>query len=103
MSTLETAEFREPRTHRMFLAKSRKTVLAVCLVCLGVLMLLPIVWLVVQSMLGHGSALRVPPVWVTTHPTATNYREVPHLIPFFTFLLNSVRSEERRVGKECRL
>jgi multiple sugar transport system permease protein len=47
--------------------------------------------LAIQSALGNGSALRTPPVWFTTHPTTQNYREVNSLIPFFTFLWNSVK------------
>jgi multiple sugar transport system permease protein len=57
----------------------------------AVAMLLPVVWLTIQSTLGYGSALRLPPVWFTTSPTTKNYREVTGLIPFFTFLWNSVK------------
>jgi multiple sugar transport system permease protein len=72
-----------PRVRRVLAG----TFLAVAAIC----MLLPVVWLTVQSTLGHGSALRVPPVWFTTHPTTENLREVTGLIPFFTFLGNSVK------------
>ena len=69
----------------------RRATLGVLLLCAAVFMLLPVVWLTVQSTLGHGSALRVPPVWFTTHPTTQNYHEVLGLIPFFRFLTNSIR------------
>lgn len=71
--------------------KVKPTVANVVLLSIAILMLLPVAWLVIQSLLGNGSALRVPPVWVPTHPTTTNYRQVDQLIPFFTFLWNSVK------------
>ena len=53
--------------------------------------LAPVAWTVVQSFLPQNSALRIPPVWVTGHPTIANYSSVFSLIPFLTFLLNSVK------------
>ena len=55
------------------------------------LFLAPVAWTVVQSFLPQNSALRIPPVWVTGHPTIANYSSVFSLIPFLTFLLNSVK------------
>ncbi len=63
----------------------------VCLVLLIPLMLIPLVWVFLQSILHGGDALRVPPVWFTTHPTAHNYAEVFSYVPFLTFLFNSVK------------
>jgi multiple sugar transport system permease protein len=54
-------------------------------------MLVPVAWIVLQSVLQGGQALQVPPVWVTAHPTAHNYSEVFSYVPFLTFLLNSVK------------
>jgi multiple sugar transport system permease protein len=81
------------RSHRdvLRLARIRRAGAGALLLGLAVLMLLPIVWLFVQSTLGNGSALRVPPVWLTTSPTSTNYHQVLGIIPFFTFLYNSVK------------
>jgi multiple sugar transport system permease protein len=53
--------------------------------------LAPVIWTVVQSFLPGSGALRIPPVWVTAHPTIANYSSVFNLIPFFTFLFNSVK------------
>ncbi len=41
--------------------------------------------------LSGNTMLRIPPVWVTGHPTIANYSSVFSLIPFLTFLLNSVK------------
>jgi multiple sugar transport system permease protein len=69
----------------------KRALLAVLLLLGAVAILLPVAWLTIQSTLGNGSALRLPPVWFTTNPTIQNYREVNGLIPFFTFLWNSVK------------
>lgn len=53
--------------------------------------LAPVAWTVVQSFLPQNSALRIPPVWLTAHPTIANYSSVFSLIPFLTFLFNSVK------------
>jgi multiple sugar transport system permease protein len=54
-------------------------------------MLIPVVWIVMQSVLHGGDALRIPPVWVTAHPTSTNYSQVFTYVPFVTFLVNSIK------------
>ena len=53
--------------------------------------LAPVIWTVVQSFLPGSGALKIPPVWVTAHPTIANYSSVFNLIPFLTFLFNSVK------------
>lgn len=53
--------------------------------------LAPVIWTVVQSFLPGSGALKIPPVWVTAHPTIANYSSVFDLIPFLTFLFNSVK------------
>jgi multiple sugar transport system permease protein len=53
--------------------------------------LAPVAWTVIQSFLPQNSALRIPPVWATGHPTVANYSAVFSLIPFLTFLFNSVK------------
>lgn len=63
----------------------------VTLVIVIPVMLVPIVWIVMQSVLHGQDALRVPPVWLTSHPTTKNYSEVFSYIPFLTFLANSVK------------
>src|SRR5690349_15558683 len=55
------------------------------------LMLVPVAWIVMQSVLHGGDALRIPPVWATAHPTTKNYSEVSKYVPFMTFLMNSIK------------
>jgi multiple sugar transport system permease protein len=61
------------------------------LLAAAVLMLLPVLWVFVQSLLPGSAALRIPPVWVTTHPSIGSYSQVFSLIPFLTFFVNSVK------------
>jgi multiple sugar transport system permease protein len=87
MTTLELT----PRASARLTARSRSAGAGAVFLVLAALMLVPIVWLVVQSVLGNGSALRVPPIWLPTHPTIANYHQVFGWIPFLTFLANSVK------------
>jgi multiple sugar transport system permease protein len=57
----------------------------------AVLMIIPVLWLGIQSLLPSHDALTIPPVWFTLHPSIASYRQVLDLIPFVTFLLNSVK------------
>jgi multiple sugar transport system permease protein len=68
-------------------AISTRTLLGIA----AVLMLIPVLWLGVQSLLPGNAALRIPPVWFTLHPSVSSYRQVLSLIPFVTFLLNSIK------------
>jgi multiple sugar transport system permease protein len=66
---------------------SIQTLLAVT----AVLMLIPVIWLSIQSLLSANDALKIPPVWGTLHPSVSSYQQVMSLIPFVTFLLNSIK------------
>jgi multiple sugar transport system permease protein len=61
------------------------------LIALIPVMLVPVIWIILQSILHGGEALRLPPVWFTAHPTTSNYSQVFSIIPFLTFLANSVK------------
>jgi multiple sugar transport system permease protein len=61
------------------------------LLLMAPIFLAPVIWTVVQSFLPGSGALKIPPVWVTAHPTIANYSSVFNLIPFLTFLFNSVK------------
>jgi multiple sugar transport system permease protein len=60
------------------------------LLLMAPLFLAPVIWTVVQSFLPGSGALKIPPVWVTAHPTIANYSSVFNLIPFLTFLFNTL-------------
>ncbi len=82
-------------THAPALAKAarkaRRLSANTVLLLMVPIFLAPVIWTVVQSFLPGSGALKIPPVWVTAHPTIANYSSVFNLIPFLTFLFNSVK------------
>jgi multiple sugar transport system permease protein len=71
--------------------KARRLSANTVLLLMVPIFLAPVIWTVVQSFLPGSGALKIPPVWVTAHPTIANYSSVFNLIPFLTFLFNSVK------------
>ncbi len=73
------------------LARVPSAVVTTGLVVLIPVMLLPVIWIVVQSVLRGGKALKLPPVWLPTNPTLHSYAQVFKLAPFVTFFINSIK------------
>jgi ABC-type glycerol-3-phosphate transport system permease component len=67
-----------------------RIVLSVFLVLAGVLMLLPVVWVVLQSFELPADQSSVPPVWFPTQVTLGSYRTLFSTIPFWLNIANSV-------------
>ncbi len=57
----------------------------------GLVMVAPLVWLVVQSLTAEEAAFALPPRWVPDPFTLDNFREIPGLIPFGRMALNSLQ------------
>ena len=68
----------------------RRRLVAAALVIGGCLMLLPELWVLVNSFLPSSMQFNLPPVWFTTHWTLASYRQLFDLIPFLIQLANSV-------------
>jgi multiple sugar transport system permease protein len=64
--------------------------ISLLLVIAGVLMLLPVAWVVVQSIEPPTQQFNVPPVWFPTDTTLDSYRTLFSNTPFGLNLLNSV-------------
>jgi multiple sugar transport system permease protein len=64
--------------------------LSVLLVLAGVLMLLPVVWVVLQSFELPGAQSSVPPVWFPSQLTLGSYRTLFSTTPFWLNIVNSV-------------
>ncbi|HEX4208257.1 MAG TPA: carbohydrate ABC transporter permease [Ktedonobacteraceae bacterium] len=60
------------------------------LVLLGLLMLAPFFWILVNSFIVPNSAVSLPPKWLPVPFTLDNYRQVFALIPFGLLALNSL-------------
>jgi multiple sugar transport system permease protein len=63
---------------------------SVLLVIAGLLMLVPVAWVVVQSIELPSQQFNLPPVWFPTQVTLESYRALFDSTPFFLNLLNSV-------------
>jgi multiple sugar transport system permease protein len=64
--------------------------MAVGLVVWGLLMLLPVAWMFVNSIEPVSEQFDIPPVWFPKHPTLFSYRELFSQIPFLLQLGNTV-------------
>ncbi len=64
--------------------------MSVALVIGGCIMLLPELWVLVNSFLPSSMQFNLPPVWFTTHWTLASYRQLFDLIPFLLQLANSI-------------
>ena len=64
--------------------------LSVLLVLAGVLMLLPVVWVVLQSFEEPAAQSSVPPVWFPSQLTLGSYRTLFSTTPFLLNIVNSV-------------
>lgn len=80
-------------TRTPFFTRRRLARLAVDLLLwlVGLLMVAPLVWLVVQSLTAEEAAFGLPPNWVPDPFTLDNFRAVPDLIPFGRMALNSLQ------------
>jgi multiple sugar transport system permease protein len=78
----------QPRRLRRLLPSA---VLRVVLLLVGLAMVAPLVWLVVESLTAEDAAFSLPPNWVPHPFTLDNFRGVPGLIPFGRMALNSLQ------------
>src|ERR1700733_8255248 len=68
----------------------RRRVVSAVLVVGGFIMLLPELWVLVNSFEPSRMQFNLPPVWFTSHLTLASYRQLFSLIPFLMQLGNSV-------------
>lgn len=61
------------------------------LLVIGVLMLAPLVWLIVESLTSERRAFELPPNWIPKPFTTENFRQIDGLIPFGRMALNSLQ------------
>ena len=67
-----------------------RLLLGAFLVLAGVLMLLPVAWVVVQSLELPSDQFNLPPVWFPAHLTLESYRTLLQTTPFTLNILNSL-------------
>jgi ABC-type glycerol-3-phosphate transport system permease component len=67
-----------------------RTALGLFLTLAGVVMLLPVVWVVLMSFENTRDQTSLPPVWFPTHLTVTSYKTLFSAAPFAINIINSV-------------
>ena len=72
---------------------------AISIIILGALLsLIPFIWMLVTSLNDSAAIYKLPPQFILSEYHWENYKFVFEKVPFRAL----TRSEERRVGKECR-
>lgn len=79
------------RKRSRILPRAGGWVLNCLLILLGILMLAPFFWVLVNSFLPQINALSLPPKWLPIPFTLVNYQRVFALIPFGLLALNSLK------------
>ena len=79
-----------PRRRRRTGVDVRRWILSLVMVVVGVLMLLPVLWVVLQSVELPTDQFDLPPVWFPSHVTLGSYRTLFDSTPFTDNILNSV-------------
>lgn len=67
-----------------------RLILSVVLLVIGLLMIIPLLWLISQSLLKPNSAFQLPPHWIPTPFSLQNFKDVFGLIPIGRMFLNSL-------------
>ena len=71
-------------------SRAWRVLISAALVVTGVLMLLPVAWVVLTSLEPPSEQFLLPPVWFPSHLTLTSYRSLFAAAPFLLNLINSV-------------
>ena len=88
---LEGRASRDPRRSRLWAPGWLfRSGIGLALMLAGVLMLLPVAWVFVQSIELPSQQFNLPPVWFPTNTTLSSYRALLSQTPFLLNLLNSV-------------
>jgi multiple sugar transport system permease protein len=65
-------------------------ILSILLVLTGILMLIPVAWVVLESIEPASEQFLLPPVWFPTHVTLASYRTLFSAAPFLLNIINSL-------------
>ncbi|BCJ35120.1 ABC transporter permease [Actinocatenispora thailandica] len=76
------------RRHRI---RPARVVLGLVLMVVGVLMVAPLGWLIVQSLTAERAAFSLPPGWLPRPFTLDNFARIDGLVPFGRMALNSLQ------------
>ncbi|WP_446664238.1 carbohydrate ABC transporter permease [Flexivirga sp. B27] len=86
---MSTAPLRSSPHKRRRRFSPGQLLLGLVLAVIGVVMLAPLVWLLVQSFTQESDAFGIPPGWLPKPFTTQNFQDIDGLIPFWRMALNS--------------
>jgi multiple sugar transport system permease protein len=73
-----------------WVAGSRRLLLHIVLIVLGITFLMPLLWVASTSLKAPGQVFEVPVDWIPNQPRWSNYGEVFTRLPFATFIVNTL-------------
>ena len=94
---LSRARVNRPRRSRRGLVG--RGLLGLFLTVAGIIMFLPVVWVVLQSFEDTKDQTSLPPVWFPSHLTLSSYRALFSAAPFGINILNSVVITAAEIGR----
>lgn len=69
----------------------RKILLYIVLILIGVIMVVPFLWMLSTSLKTQYDAVKIPPVWIPDPPQWENYVKLFTEQPMFQFMLNTIK------------
>lgn len=86
-----TATMEAPKRKKKTGAIVRRVLLYVLLIIIGIIMVVPFLWMISTSLKEQYDAVKIPPVWVPIPPHFENYAQVFTEQPMLQFMLNTLK------------
>lgn len=86
-----TATMEAPKRKKKTGAVVRRVLLYVLLIIIGIIMVVPFLWMISTSLKEQYDAVKIPPVWVPIPPHFENYAQVFTEQPMLQFMLNTLK------------
>lgn len=86
-----TATMEAPKRKKKTGAIVRRVLLYVLLIIIGIIMVVPFLWMISTSLKEQYDAVKIPPVWVPIPPHFENYVQVFTEQPMLQFMLNTLK------------
>ena len=69
----------------------RKVLLYVLLIIIGIIMVVPFLWMISTSLKEQYDTVKIPPVWIPNPPRWQNYVDLFTQQPMLQFMLNTIK------------
>lgn len=86
-----TATMEAPKRKKKTGAIIRRVLLYILLIIIGIVMVVPFLWMISTSLKEQYDAVKIPPVWVPIPPHFENYVQVFTEQPMLQFMLNTLK------------